>query len=146
MNEVNNNTEKYETYYVLFSKLKHAIKYDFYLEAILISYSILEDRSKSLLVHLKAFHEKKHKDLYKKMEAIKLMIDKNPIVSKYINIDLIERINNWRTNRNVLIHGLANIKYEDVSIQKVAIEGYEIVSKFSNATTSIRRKLKSFQT
>lgn len=147
MNEVLNNQEKYNTYLTLHSKLKYAMNHEFYFESILISYAIFEDRSKSILVHLDTFNEKKHKDLAKKTLAISTFIEHNhKIVSKYLNAETIEKIAIWRQQRNKIIHGLANIRYDDQEIKKIADEGYELVRKFSNAATSIRRKIESTKT
>lgn len=144
MNEVLSNQEKYNTYSTLYKKLKYAMNHDFYFESILISYAIFEDRSKSILVHLEIYNEKKHKDLARKILAVSTFIEHNhKIVSKYLNAEIIERIGVWRQQRNEIIHGLANIRYDDQEIKKIADEGYEIVRKFSNATTSIRRKIES---
>lgn len=147
MNDVSNNQEKYDTYLVLHNKLKQAMNHEFYLESILIAYAIFEDRSKSILVHKGSYEDKKHKDLARKIVAISAFIEqKDEIVSKYLNLDIIEKIGSWRQKRNKIIHGLANLKYDDEEIKKIATDGYELVKKFSNATTSIRRKIESKKT
>jgi hypothetical protein len=144
MQYVENNQEKYDTYLVLYNKLKHAMTREFYLESILITYAIFEDRSKSILAHLAIYDEKKHRDLARKIVSINNLIEqKHKIVSKYLNPDIIENIGVWRQKRNKIIHGLANLKYDDEEIKKIATDGYELVKKFSNATTSIRRKVES---
>ena len=45
------NTQKYENYREQFNRLKRALTSKFYLEAIFIEYTIIEDRTESILHH-----------------------------------------------------------------------------------------------
>lgn len=49
---VNNNYDKQRTYTTMLSKYRIAIKNEFYFEAILIDYAIMEDRLRSFIYHL----------------------------------------------------------------------------------------------
>ena len=49
---VKNNEEKQVTYATYKSQLTRAIKYEFYLEAMMIEYAVLEDRMRSFIYHI----------------------------------------------------------------------------------------------
>lgn len=63
---VANNIEKQEAYRTQMQRYKTAIKYGFFLEAIMIDYAMIEDRMRSLLFHVAFLYDRKAKKAWKK--------------------------------------------------------------------------------
>lgn len=58
INPVSNNEEKRKTYQALKGKLSRALKQEFYLEAMLIDYALMEDRLRSYLYYMGIFSDR----------------------------------------------------------------------------------------
>ncbi len=140
MNEISSNLAKHDRYTELIRDLKKAILYHFYLEAIFIEYAILEDRTKSILMHSKRYNENKHDSLSKKVTEILVLIRQSSNrLSRYLSIETVESIRSWMKNRNALIHHLPQISCCEDDVMNIALEGVLLVKKISNASTSFRR-------
>lgn len=66
-----NNEQKYKNYRDQMVRLKKALKYEFYIEAIAIEYAIMEDRLESVLRHEGVFNPEKQGSLARKLSRIK---------------------------------------------------------------------------
>lgn len=73
INSVSNDHEKYETYTALLEKYALALSNEFYFEAILIVYAMMEDRLKSFLFHIGAIKdlESNKLDVFESREQLK---------------------------------------------------------------------------
>lgn len=140
MNEISSNLAKHDRYTDLLRDLKKAILYRFYLEAIFIEYSILEDRTQSILMHSNRYNEKKHDSLSKKVTEILVYLRQSSNrLSRYLSVETAESIRSWMNNRNTLIHHLPQISCCEDDVMNIALEGVLLVKKISNASTSFRR-------
>lgn len=133
------NYEKYENYKILHAKLKKALNAEFYLEATLIIYAIIEDRTNSILISLGVFREDKYKFLATKIRKIENMRVSNKSLLRIIREELLNNTKKWREKRNKIIHNLAKFDYNDEFIKEVAFEGAQLVKEFS----SVARKTKA---
>ncbi len=140
-----NNKEKNEKYKDLMSKMKKAINCEFYYEAILLEYAILEDRTESLIRHADLdISNISFKDLtlHKKLNKIKNnKIFKSDYITKHIDEKMIKEILEWKERRNKIIHDLIKIDYSNETIKQIALEGYEIVKKVNNKSTLVNQYL-----
>lgn len=69
---VQNNTEKEKAYRRQMEKYKRAIQYDFYCEAIMIDYAMIEDRMRSTLYHMGLLANRQATGLWKRNRPIVL--------------------------------------------------------------------------
>lgn len=135
------NYEKQEIYKNMKANLSKARKAGFDYEAIFIEYAIIEDRCSSLLRHagINILKKDGHElSITEKMNKLK----GNPkfcesYVRKRLSLELLERIEDWKVERNRLIHALAKIPYDNEEIKRIAEEGNEVVRLLDNATKSI---------
>ncbi len=107
------NMQKYENYKEQMNRLKKAMANAFYLEALFIEYAIMEDRTESLLLHagkweayLNHIRGREPKISTKISYFKKLAEQKKSIPNKYFSDDLLDRILQWKEERNRLIHAL----------------------------------------
>lgn len=141
MEEKITNMQKYETYKILKEKLKKALDNEFWLEASMIEYSIMEDRLSSILDHARicenAYDSKKM--LKNKLNSIAHQIGKeNPALKGKIDTVLIEDINKWREQRNTIVHRSCIRVYNSEEIKQIAEEGKMLVDKLNNAARRVR--------
>ena len=140
-----NNKKKNEKYADLMDKLKKSINNGFYYESIFIEYAIFEDRTESLLKHAK-YKIRDNDDM-----SFNLSVKINKIINnsrfhdnyirKHLSNELLNNIDFWRKKRNKLIHDLINCSYNNKQIEKIAIEGYELVKKLNNKSTLVNKYL-----
>ena len=141
--EIITNEEKRQVYATLKAKLKVAIQQEFYLEALLLEYSIVEDRLTSLLKHSSIRYTQSdgrdismHKKLSKVSNAIK---DKRlPIYGK-VTQKLIDETMIWKGVRNDLVHKSCQRIYSSEEVKQCALTGDDLVRRLSNAARSVKR-------
>ncbi len=137
---------KYANYREQFGRLSRAIKSGFYLEAIFIEYSILEDRTESLLRHAGAWDAlaKKSRNgqpsLDAKVNRIKKLAEekKSPLHRRFSD-DLPDRILAWKEERNRLIHALLKQSLSAESLSRLAREGEELAKKIRDRVNAYKR-------
>ncbi|MBR6384806.1 MAG: hypothetical protein IKS03_01575 [Ruminococcus sp.] len=129
---------KYELYKTHKTKLSKAMKNEFYFEAVLIEYSIIEDRIDSLFRSVGCKLDNK---LYKNLNKMK----SNPIftndkfIRERITIELVEKLHEWRIARNEAVHALFKEQNIDTDYKKLAEDGYELQRILDNKVSSITR-------
>lgn len=139
------NKQKNEKYANLMDKMKIAIENEFYYEAILIQYAIIEDRTESLLRHAKLMTVDSNGNdltLNQKLKTIRnnaKFID--PYIKKHLTNDLFKSINEWRIDRNRVIHSLVTESYTNNEIKRLALEGKRIIKILNNKSTLINKHL-----
>ncbi len=140
------NEQKRQVYSILKTRLKIAIQQEFYLEALLLEYSIMEDRLSSALKHAGIRHtNSKGEEL-----GFKNKLDKvgNAIRSKRYPIykrfkpELIESVLAWKDMRNALVHRSCQRIYNSEEVRKCAIDGNELVRLVTNAARLVKNASK----
>lgn len=140
---MNQNYEKYDIYKSMKINLKKAITSGFYYEAIFIEYAIIEDRCCSLLRHAgvkyldSKGHEIKLSDKLKKLRG-NPAFDNNH-VRKRLTLEFLHDIEDWKRNRDQLIHALAKVPYDNERVKEIALTGQEIVRVLDNKTKSLNK-------
>lgn len=141
-NDIITNEQKRQVYATLKVKLKVALQQEFYLEALLLEYSILEDRLTSMLKHSDIrYTESNGREfgIQKKLNKVQ-----NAIISKRIPIHgkvkpaLVEEILAWKETRNNLVHKSCQRLYNSDEVKKCALDGNELVRRVTNAASSIK--------
>lgn len=146
MNNEIDNMQKYANYKEQFGRLKKALNYKFYLEAIFIEYAIIEDRFESVLRHSGKFNTEKHNSLNNKLKRIKEMQrEKKGLTRKYFSEELIGEVSAWKEDRNKLIHALMKQSLHTENLEVVAIKGQELAKIVSNKTKSYNNALQKLQ-
>ena len=137
------NTEKYEAYKAMKMNLSKALKAGFYYQAIFIEYAIIEDRCLSALKHAGVKYVESNGNEIKLANKLRKMRGnpafENNYVRKRITYDLIDKITEWKRDRDILIHDLAKIPYNHESIKEIAERGKIIVDELDNKVRSINR-------
>lgn len=136
------NEQKHINYTEQMGRLKKALKYEFYIEAIAIEYAVMEDRLESILRHEGVFNPEKHGSLARKLSRVRELRRRNKsLENKYLSEEFLDSIDTWKEKRNVFIHALLKQKLNTEDIKSVADQGNDIVKKLTTVATSIRRKL-----
>lgn len=139
------NKEKNIKYANLIDKMNKAIEEEFYFEAILLEYAILEDRTESILRHANLMTIDENGNdltLNTKIKTIRnnaKFID--PYIKKHLTNDLFKSINEWRIDRNRVIHSLVTESYTNNEIKKLALEGKRIIKIMNNKSTLVTNYL-----
>ena len=139
----NDTSIKFENYKEQFVRLKKAVDSNFYLEAMFISYAIIEDRSDAILSYEgNEIYSKNFIPLDKKLNKIKKIAEQNKsLPQKYFSDSLIDDILVWKETRNGLIHALMKKPLTTEDLAKSAQEGKALAREFSNRATSYKRSV-----
>lgn len=140
-----NNIEKKEKYSNLMSRLKRATDNEYYYEAIFIEYAILEDRTESLLKHAgKKFQENNGNPFKISKKLNKLKSEKEfqtSYIRKHLTEELIEKIYEWKIQRDKLMHNIINLQYKNDEIKMLALNGECLVKKFNSKSQLVNKYL-----
>ena len=135
------NYEKQERYKCLHEKLTKALKNEFWFEACMIEYAIIEDRTSAILFYCNICKDPygDNKKLANKLNSIELQIGKNhPIISKKVDPKLIDELREWKDRRNNLVHQACS-SYEEEEAEKIALEGRKLVDRLQNDSAKVTR-------
>lgn len=142
MEVISNNYQKFENYKEQMGRLNKAIKQGFYLEAVFIEYSLLEDRTESILRNAGVFNPDKHNTLAKKVRRVdELARGKKNVAHKYFSEELIKSIPLWMNERNDLVHSLLKQNTSTEELKTIAEQGREIAKTLNSKSTSYRRAM-----
>ena len=148
MNTLISGNEKRDEYAMLKIRLKKALASGFWLEASIIEFAIIEDRLVSIMFYSGIISESEIEDTWekpisKKLNRIALEIGKKqPLVSKYVSRDTIQKIQEWRELRNKAVHRACTYRFNDELFQAIAEEGRVLMDKISNDAQKISRAKK----
>ena len=137
------NYEKQDIYKAMKINLKKSMSAGFYYEAIFIEYAIIEDRCCSLLRHagVKYLDSKEHEiklsDKLKKLRGNPAF--DNNYVRKRLTLEFLQEIEDWKRNRDQLIHALAKVPYDNERVKEIALTGQEIVRVLDNKAKSLNK-------
>ena len=134
-------TKKGKRFEMLISRADLALKLEFYLEASWILYSLLEERLKSLSIS-KLKLTMNRENFCECLESLALERKKNIIIEENLSEELLIKLNNWRLERNKIMHDLAK---EDIDYNKVVImakEGRVLFADLTKALIKIKKSLK----
>lgn len=136
------NEEKRKVYSVLKTKLKIALQQEFYLEALLLEYAIMEDRLTSILRHSGISYLQSNGEeigIKKKLDKISNAIrSKRPPIYKKVQQDLIDEIMEWKGTRNDLVHKSCQRMFNSVEVKECAIAGNDLVRRLTNVARVVK--------
>ena len=134
------NEQKYQNYKDQFTRLKKAMDYQFYLEALAIEYNIIEDRAESILRYEGNQINDEKASIYKKLSKIKKLSEqKKSLPEKYFSDDLIDQILLWKDLRNKYIHALLKQSFHTEDIRRIAEEGEYLATQISRRANNYKR-------
>ena len=148
-----NNKQKCENYIIQLRRLKRAMNKDnaFYLEAIVIEYAIMEDRTTSILSYEGNEIIKKNNNfilLNEKLTKIANLANKTtsmpPWICRYFSDDnsnhLIERIRVWKRNRDAFTHSkLFRQITTTEELKGIAEDGANLCKELCNKANNYKR-------
>ena len=140
------NMQKYENYRMQMGRLKKALTNGFYLEAIFIEYSVIEDRTSAILRYggykAKARNKGEEPTLISKLNKIsEVARNKKSLEHKYFSSELIEDIRSWKENRNALIHNLINQQTTAEELKECAEKGSELCKLLNSRSSSYKKAM-----
>lgn len=142
------NQQKYLNYKEQFKRLNRAIASGFNLEAMFIAYSIMEDRSESVLKHSGKYDryiEKlkgRNPSIDSKIkEILKCRSNRKDLMYCYFSDELLDNILVWKEERNRMIHALLKQELTSEELENLALQGKEYARQFCNRATNYRRAL-----
>lgn len=144
MEQITDNMQKYANYKTQMGRLNKALTNQFYLEAIFIEYAIMEDRLESVLRHSGKWNPKPDSFVSldaKRKKVAKLAEEKKSLAHKYFPCELTDRIENWKNERNRVIHALMKQNLHTSDLRTLAEEGQMIVKTLCGKTTLYKRAL-----
>ena len=142
------NIQKQENYREQFTRLRRAMKESFYLEAVFVAYSIMEDRTESVLRHAGLWdsylrHQRGHnpnigsKIAYIQNEAR----DRASVLHRLFQDDLLDNVKEWKEERNRLIHALLKQNLSTDELYEIASQGETLARTLANRATALRRTI-----
>ncbi len=138
--------EKQQVYAGLKVRLKKALSSGFWLEACMIEYAIIEDRTASILLHAGITDKGWEKKLSNKLNSIDHQIGKkHPIISKRISAETIQGIREWKDLRNEAVHRACITVYDDEAFRSLAERGKELMDRISNDAQKVVRAEKKIK-
>ena len=138
--------EKHQIYIGLKVKLKRALASGFWLEACMIEYAIIEDRTASILLHSDITNRGWEKKLSNKLNSLELQIGKkHPIISKKVSSETIQEIREWKNMRNEAVHRACITKYGDADFLFLAKRGKDLMDRISNDAQKVIRAEKKMK-
>lgn len=149
---VADNAQKHENYREQFNRLKKALSSEFYLEAIFIEYTVIEDRTESILRHagkwdsylkkLRKGNPQKEPTLNSKINYIKSQAESgHKLLKKYFSDSLLDDILVWKEERNRLIHALLKQALTTEEISTFAWDGERLTKKIRTRATNFSRAI-----
>lgn len=137
------NEEKHQAYIQLKTRLKKALASGFWLEACMIEYAIMEDRTASILLHGGITDKGWEKMLSTKLNSIEHQIGKeHPIISKKVSLENIQSIREWKELRNAAVHRACITAYDEETFRNIAVSGKVLMDKLSNDAQKVSRLAK----
>lgn len=135
-------TKKYLSYKEQMVRLKKAMAAQFFLEAIFIEYAVMEDRLESILRHSCVFNPERHSTIQAKLRRVsELRRAKKSLLNRSLSEELLQEISQWKDERNRLIHALMKQDLHTEDLQKIALEGQQIVKQLNSKATNYRKAL-----
>ena len=142
------NIVKYDNYREQFIRLKKALSNGFYLEAIFIEYAIMEDRVESVHRHAGLWEKYLKKcngrnpSIDSKVKYIqKAAEERKSIQHKYFSDDLLDKLLEWKEERNRLIHVLMKQQLTEKEIYQFAVNGKELTEQLRNRSGNHNRAI-----
>ena len=150
------NDEKGERFEELVARVDESIDEGYYVEAMTITSSLIEERTETLLKRF-GLTFGPFDSLHKRIGILKNGINNGTITvssprlssaafislidNELINSNLIDDIDTWRDDRNKAVHGLARgeKKYEDLKVD--SLEGKRLFRDYSSAVMRIKKLL-----
>jgi hypothetical protein len=117
-----------------------AIELTFFLEANWIIYSIIENRVKSLtLEKLQLIPEREN--YHGCIEVMIKELPSNEMIKNEVTISLLTELDNWRLERNNIMHDLAKEELDFTRIERATIVGRTLLAKIATVNMKIKKKL-----
>ena len=132
--------EKGEIYGKLHERLKKALKSGFWLEATMIEYNIIEDRTAAIIYYTGIASKPWEKKLTNKLNSIEQQLGKkHPILCEKVSPKTLQEIKEWKKKRNTAVHKACYTLFEEEDFKAIAKEGKELVRNISNDSLKVKR-------
>lgn len=148
--------EKGKRFEFLTTRIDEAIDAGYFVEALSISYSLIEERTYQLLDSLGLSYGSDDKlfdclkNLKGKIESRNITVTSSRLSQPtfiellnetFIKSDLIDDMQIWRKKRNDVIHDLAKMDIDYLALEPIAIEGKRLFREYSAAIMRIKKQI-----
>jgi len=125
-------------------KAGRAMKEGFYLEAAWILSAIFENKIRNLFWKLENQKPGAGLSLEQCIKRLKYMhvTGKYPLLTTHISIRLVDEIRNWKNQRNTIMKDMLHVHVSMVRVEKLSLEGIELLKKWNLAGKKIKDELK----
>ena len=131
------NQQKHQIYATLKAKLKRAIASEYWFEACMLEYAIIEDRTMSILLHA-GICKNENRRLSNKLNSLENQIGKqHPVISKKVDAKTIADILIWKDRRDKAVHEACKRLYDENNMKEIAILGNELVDRITNEARKV---------
>lgn len=139
------NLEKRDKYAQLMKKLEDATNNEYYYEAIFIEYAIFEERTRAIFEHAKVPYKNKNDREYsidKKLKSIKTNKHfQDEYIKKHITEELIDKIIEWKNQRNDLMHDIIKSNYDNEEVKNLSLQGECLAKKINSKSQLVNNYL-----
>lgn len=137
----NLNEQKHYNYKVQSQRLKKAMEYGFYLEAVFIEYAMMEDRTEAILRYEgNEIIRDNFVSINSKINKIKKIAAKDKsLPNKYFQPEFLDKLSEWKENRNTIMHRLMKQRLTTEGLQELAQEGQQLVKDLNRLSTNYKR-------
>lgn len=140
-----NNLEKRNKYAELMKKLDEATNNEYYYEAMFIEYAIFEERTRAMFEHAQVSYKNINDREYsidKKLKTIKTNKSfQDEYIKKHITEELLNKIIDWKNQRNDLMHDIIKSNYDNEKVKKLALEGECLVKRINSKSKLVTNYL-----
>lgn len=139
------NLEKRDKYAQLMKKLEDATNNEYYYEAIFIEYAIFEERTRAMFEHAQVSYKNKNDKEYsidKKLRTIKTnKYFQDEYIKKHITEELIDKIIEWKNQRNNLMHDIIKSNYDNEEVKNLSLQGECLAKKINSKSQLVNNYL-----
>ena len=137
------NEEKQRNYAAQFRRLKKALDNEFYLEAIMIEYAIMEDRVEAILSYegneIIPQNERQFITFTRKKNKIESLSSKGSAIGRYFSDGFLSRVKIWVDSRNSVVHALLKQNITTEELREYAEQGEELCKELRNRANNYKR-------
>jgi len=128
----------------MIEKTGKAMKEGFYLEAVWILSSIFEQKIRTLFFRIENQKPGAGLSLEQCLKKLKHLhiTGKYPLLTTHISILLVDETRNWKNQRNTMMKDMLDVHVSKVRIEKLAMEGIELLKKWNLAWKKMKDELK----
>lgn len=139
MDRASDRQSKGTRYRWLVRRMDDALDHGYFLEAISVAHAVLEDRLESVLHEMGVTPQR---SLYARLDTVLRLTHEREEIRDAFSGDLLNRIDQWRTRRNKVMHTLAAEESVGGDLEAAAHEGASLAREAASAVMRLKRRVR----